>query len=89
MSKEIDIRIGNAWKSCLGVKEIMKNKETKMFIKTKLYNVFVLPDLTYGCQIWALTIAQNANVLSLQKAIAMHAEHKDKKETGTKNGIRP
>ncbi|CAG4992104.1 unnamed protein product [Colias eurytheme] len=42
MSTEIDTRIGNAWKCYWGLKEIMKNTETKMAVKSKQYNTCIL-----------------------------------------------
>lgn len=54
---EIETRIGNAWKRYWSFKELMKNKETNIYIKRKLFNTCVLPVLTYGCQTWALTKA--------------------------------
>lgn len=54
-TKEMEIRIGNAWKRYWTYKEIMKSKEMSVNIKRKLYNTCILPVLTYGCQTWALT----------------------------------
>lgn len=69
MSKEIDTRIGKAWKSYWQFKEIMKNTEIKMNIKTKLYNTCVLPVLTYGCQTWALTKAHYRKLRTCQTSM--------------------
>lgn len=69
MSKEIDTRIGKAWKCYWGLKEVMKNTETKITVKAKLYNTCILPVLTYGCQTWALTKAQNRKLETCQTAM--------------------
>lgn len=69
MSKEIDTRIGNAWKCYWRLREIMKNEEIKLSVKSKLYNTCVLPVLTYGCQTWALTKAQSKKLETCQTAM--------------------
>lgn len=69
MSKEIDTRIGNAWRCYWRLKDIMKNKEIKMSVKSKLYNTCVLPVLTYGCQTWALTKTQRKKLETCQTAM--------------------
>ncbi|PZC78089.1 hypothetical protein B5X24_HaOG202624 [Helicoverpa armigera] len=69
MTKEIDTRIGNAWKRYWGFKEIMKNTEIKTYVKTKLYNTCILPVLTYGCETWALTKALYKKLETCQTAM--------------------
>ncbi|XP_045491132.1 uncharacterized protein LOC123691006 [Colias croceus] len=69
MSKEIDTRIGLAWKSHWRLKEIMKNEETNVYIKKKLFNTCVLPVLTYGCQTWSLTKAQTSKIRTCQTSM--------------------
>lgn len=68
-SKEIEMRIGNAWKRYWTFKEIMKNKQTKTYIKRKLFNTCILPILTYGCQTWALTKAHMNKLEVCQKSM--------------------
>lgn len=68
-SKEIDRRIGNAWKQYWALKEIMKNRETKICIKRKLFNTCILPILTYGCQTWAMTKSQNKRLETCQNTM--------------------
>nr|XP_034832243.1 uncharacterized protein LOC117989050 [Maniola hyperantus] len=68
-TKEIERRIGNAWKQFWSFKEILKNKEVKMTIKRKLFNTCILPVLTYGCQTWSLTKAQKKKLESCQNAM--------------------
>ncbi|CAH2085229.1 unnamed protein product [Euphydryas editha] len=61
-SKEINTRIGNAWKRYWSLREIMKNKEISKAIKIRIYNTCILPILTYVCQTWAVTKAHNQNL---------------------------
>lgn len=68
-SKEIETRIGNAWKRYWTFKEVMKNKEMSINIKRKLYNACILPVLTYGCQTWALTKAKNNKLEVCQRSM--------------------
>ncbi|XP_045457584.1 uncharacterized protein LOC123667789 [Melitaea cinxia] len=55
MHKEIDRRISNTWKRYWSLSEIMKNEDMPLKEKRKVYNICILPCLTYGCQTWALT----------------------------------
>lgn len=68
-TKEIDRRIGNAWKRYWSLKEVMKNSQTSMHIKRKLFNTCILPIFTYGCQTWALTKAQCKRLSITQRAM--------------------
>lgn len=53
-SNEVQRRIAIAWKRYWSLKEIMKNQEVDINIKKKLYEVTILPSLSYGCQCWSL-----------------------------------
>lgn len=55
MHKEIKRRIANTWKRYWSLSEVMKNKDMPIKDKRKVYNMCILPCLTYGCQTWALT----------------------------------
>lgn len=68
-SKEIDRRIGHAWKLYWSQKEIMKNKEISIFIKRKLFDTCILPVLTYGCQTWSLNKNHLRKLEACQKAM--------------------
>lgn len=52
--EEVRRRIAIAWKKYWGLKEIMKNKSVNIRIKSKLFDIAVLPCLTYACQCWSL-----------------------------------
>lgn len=58
MQKEINIRIGNAWKKFWSLKEVMKNPHIPLTDKTTVFNSCILPCLTYGAQTWAFTNKQ-------------------------------
>jgi hypothetical protein len=51
---DINRRIALSWKKYWCLSEVMKNKKISMHIKKKLYEVAILPCLTYGCQTWSL-----------------------------------
>ncbi|GBP62269.1 Putative uncharacterized transposon-derived protein F52C9.6 [Eumeta japonica] len=59
MQKEINIRIGNAWKRFWSLKEVMKNPHVPLKDKTTVFNSCLLPCLTYGAQTWAFTNKQS------------------------------
>lgn len=64
MQKEIDRRVANTWKRYWSLSEVMKNKEMPIKAKKKVYDMCIVPCLTYGCQTWALT-EQLANKLKV------------------------
>ncbi|KAJ2948735.1 hypothetical protein O0L34_g7995 [Tuta absoluta] len=68
-TKEIDRRIANAWKRYWSMKEVMKNKQMSIAIKSKLFDNCILPILTYGCQTWALTKALTKKLEVGQRAM--------------------
>ncbi|XP_045454782.1 uncharacterized protein LOC123664232 [Melitaea cinxia] len=68
-SKEVEKRIGNAWKRFWSLREIFKNEEISMAIKRKLFNTCIVPILTYGCQTWSLTKAQTKKLETCQNAM--------------------
>jgi exonuclease III len=55
MNKEIDQRVISAWKRYWSLQEVMKNKHFPQSLKSKVYNMCILPCATYGSQTWALT----------------------------------
>ncbi|CAH2096957.1 unnamed protein product [Euphydryas editha] len=55
MHKEIERRIANTWKRYWSLSEVMKNEDMPLKEKRRVYNMCILPCLTYGCQTWALT----------------------------------
>ena len=52
--KEVQRRITLAWKKYWSLKEIMKNSTINLNIKKKIYDITILPCLSYGCQTWSL-----------------------------------
>lgn len=69
IQKEIERRIANTWKRFWSLSEIMKNKEMPMAEKRKVFNVCILPCLTYACQTWALTEQQQNKINICQNGI--------------------
>ncbi|GBP81979.1 Intraflagellar transport protein 80 homolog [Eumeta japonica] len=69
MNKEIDRRITNTWKKYWSLSEIMKNKEMSLKSKRIVYNMCILPCLTYGCQTWALTQQLSNKIKVCQNSI--------------------
>ncbi|CAH2229000.1 jg14622 [Pararge aegeria aegeria] len=57
MDKELQRRVNNSWARYWSLKEVLKSKDIPMPTKSKVYNMCILPILTYGCQTWGLTKA--------------------------------
>ncbi|KAJ8735284.1 hypothetical protein PYW07_006904 [Mythimna separata] len=89
MHKEIDRRIANTWKRFWSLSEIMKNKDMPNKDKRKVYNMCILPCLTYGCQTWSLTEKLSNKITVCQNGIersVLGVKRKDKiKLTKIKN----
>lgn len=56
-AKEIQRRVNNSWSRYWALKEIMKNKSIPVSEKRRVWDMCILPVLTYGCQTWAYTAA--------------------------------
>lgn len=69
MSREIQRRTSNAWKKYWSLKEVMKDKQLHIGLKTKIFESCILPVLTYGCQTWALTKAELAKLKTCQHSM--------------------
>lgn len=69
MHKEIDRRIANTWKRYWSLSEVMKDKGMPIKAKRKVYNMCILPCLTYGCQTWALTEIMTNKINVCQNSI--------------------
>lgn len=69
MAKEISMRTAIGWKRYWSLKEIMKSRELSMAIKRKAFDTCILPCLTYGCETWALTMAQRSKLARCQRAM--------------------
>ena len=55
---EIKRRITLGWVAFGKVNNIMRSRKASMKIKSKVFNEYVLPVMTYGSETWALTTAQ-------------------------------
>jgi len=53
--KEISRRILNAWKGFWKLKDFLVTKRFPMHLKTKIFNMCILPILSYGSETWSLT----------------------------------
>lgn len=67
--KDVHRRIAVAWKKYWGYKEIMKNKEINIDVKKKVFDIAILPCLTYGCQTWALRLEDEEKLAICQRKI--------------------
>ena len=54
MEKEINIRISKAWAKFWFLKDILKGA-FNLHHKSQVFNMCMIPNLTYGCQTWTLT----------------------------------
>lgn len=81
MHKEVERRIANTWKRYWSLSEVMKDRGMPIKAKRKVYNMCILPCLTYGCQTWALTetLTNKINVCqnSIERSV-IGAKRKDK-----------
>ncbi|CAH2228654.1 jg23650 [Pararge aegeria aegeria] len=57
MDKELQRQVNNSWACYWSLKQIVKSKDIPMLTKSKVYNMCILPILTYRCQTWGLTKA--------------------------------
>ncbi|CAF4921267.1 unnamed protein product [Pieris macdunnoughi] len=55
MDLEIERRVSSAWKRFWSLKEILKSKDFPIVAKKKVFNLCILPCVTYGCETWALS----------------------------------
>lgn len=69
MDKEIQRRLSNSWSRYWSLKEIMKNQSVPMQAKCKVFNMCILPVLTYGCQTWGLTKSHTQRLKVCQQAM--------------------
>lgn len=51
------------------LKTIMKNKDYRISIKRKVFNMCILPILTYGCQTWAATEKMSQKLITCQRGM--------------------
>ena len=51
---DIKRRIALGWATFIKVANIMKSRKASMNIKRKVHNEYVLPDMVYGSETWAL-----------------------------------
>lgn len=66
---ELNIRIRSAW-TCFGKnKEIFLDPELPLSLKGKVFNMCILPSLTYGCETWKLTKQQMNKIRTTQWAM--------------------
>lgn len=68
-SKEIQNRINSTWKRYWSLKEITKNPEIPLKIKSRVFNSCILPIMTYGCQTWPLTKENISKLETCQHSI--------------------
>ena len=55
MSKEINMRICNAWKSTHSLYSLLRSKLLSRALKIQLYHSVIQPVAMYGCETWSLT----------------------------------
>lgn len=68
-SKEINKRIANGWKRYWSLKEIVKSKDQNMSTKRKVFNMCILPCISYGCETWSLTKQHRDKLEKCQRAM--------------------
>lgn len=68
-SKEISRRIQNAWRAFWKLKQYLLTKDITIKAKKRLFEMCIMPILTYGSQTWSLTKAQSENLRVAQRAM--------------------
>ncbi|KAG7311380.1 hypothetical protein JYU34_002422 [Plutella xylostella] len=68
LDKEIDRRVNMGWKKYWSLKYIFKSN-LHISIKRKVFNMCVLPTMTYGAQTWSTTKKQRTKLLVNQRAM--------------------
>ena len=68
-------RITLGWAAFNKVDNIMRSRKASTQIKKKVFNEYVLPVMTYGCETWALTTAQMEALAVTKKNGENDAEH--------------
>ena len=67
--KEIERRITNSWKAFWKLKAYLTSKEIQMKTKKRLFEMCILPVMTYGAQTWSLTKQQQNKLRVMQRAM--------------------
>ncbi|CAH2208426.1 jg22159, partial [Pararge aegeria aegeria] len=81
ISKKIERRTTNAWNRYWMFKEVMKSKDMPMKYKQKVFDMCILPILTYGSQTWALTQKLEQKLAICQRSMErsmLHVKRLDK-----------
>ncbi|CAH2101994.1 unnamed protein product [Euphydryas editha] len=85
-NKEVDRRVCNTWKRFWALKDVMKNRDIPMTVKTKLHDTCILPCMIYGCQTWALTKSNMKKLETCQHGIErsiLHIKRRDRQRLVT------
>ena len=70
MSKEINMRICNTWKSTHSLYySLLKSKLLSRALKIQLYHFVIQPVAMYGCETWSLTKMDEKSLLRFEKKI--------------------
>ena len=67
--REVSIRIKAGWSVFGKYREIFLDRHLPMSLERKVFNQFVLPAMTYGCQTWSLTKALVKKLETSQRAM--------------------
>lgn len=65
--KELRRRIQNAWKGFWKLKTYLTSRSLPMKLKARIFNMCIVPILTYGCQTWSFTKRQRSRMETTQR----------------------
>lgn len=95
MDEEINNRVRAGWASYNKYREFLNDKKITVWIKKRIFDMCILPTMTYGCQTWTLTNQRKNKLRSAQRAmerrmlnisIRQRIPHKDiRRRTGLKD----
>ena len=67
--EEVSIRIKSGWGLFGRYKEILCDKQLPISLKKRMFDLCVLPTITYGCQTWSTTKQINKKLATTQRAM--------------------
>ena len=68
-TREVDRRIQNSWKAFWKLKNYLLSRNIQLNLRRRLFDMCILPVMTYGAQTWSLTARQEEKLRVAQRAM--------------------